>query len=123
MSGAFAGAAASLFFDGSASILGTPNFLANGTIVTSSTALPSNWFWPTTAAIGAGYWIRFTPLTLINGSGLNCSPQSVWTALSATVVCNKGAGGGTVLCLVEIATDSSGGSVVMRGLVGTSNTQ
>jgi hypothetical protein len=64
-----------------------------------------NWFMPTTAGVGTGYYVKFTLTGTTYESG-----ASDWTEITAT---REVRGVGSLL--VEIASDSGGSTVVTSG--------
>jgi hypothetical protein len=90
----------------------TITFKSDGT-VTNSPVDPtgsSNWYSPTTAGVGAGFYARFTPTTGV----ATVNNAASWTSLSANLSLTKSAstGDGSCTFTVEIATDIGGSNIV-----------
>jgi hypothetical protein len=105
---------------------GGVNFLADGTVTGTylggfKTAGSSNWYSPTTPAIGSSYWIRFT----VTAGTSTTNTASTWTQLSATRNITKSGLTGTGFCAftVEIATDSAGSNIVFTKTLNNLNYQ
>lgn len=96
------------------------NFLSNGTWTSylEATSAPSgNWATPTTAGVGAGYWIRFTRTAFSGGGGGNSASGSTgWIQLNATqsinVLRTSGPGITSAQYNIEISTNSAGTNIV-----------
>ena len=96
------------------------DFKSDGTwtsFLEANTAPDGNWATPTTAGIGASYWIRFTRTALNGGGAPNSATASTgWLQLNATRSINvtrvSGPGVTSAQYTIEISTDSSGTNVV-----------
>lgn len=92
-------------------------FGGNGlTTPTSGTAVPGNWFSPTSAGIGASYWIN---ITRTGGSpGVNFSAaQGSWVNIGAGGLTISGSAPGTVTGTYQLSSSSSGTPVVASGTI------
>jgi hypothetical protein len=96
-------------------------FSPNGIWYARSTNSYGNWYSPTTAGIGAYYWIRFTLTAYSQNQGTYASPSTGWMNLAsygdgiAQPYLNAStAFGGSTLAVwtIEISTDSYGGNIV-----------
>ena len=96
------------------------DFQSDGTwtsYLEANTAPSGNWATPTTAGIGASYWIRFTRTALNGGGAPNSATGSTgWLQLNATRSINvtraSGPGVTSAQYTIEISTNSSGTNVV-----------
>jgi hypothetical protein len=99
-------------------------FEANGSVysrdATGTNVVTNNWFTPTTSGIGSSYWIRWTPTVNSDvGAGNYYDPgSSGWQSLATQKFFGVATGSNnqvrniSVSYLIEIASDSSGSTIV-----------
>lgn len=107
-----------VFYEGEAvSITALIIFNANGTVdwTDDDGASTRQWFDPTTANVGASFWVRATVTagSVSGGSGvgtwLQLNAQRFWTRQRATI------GASSATLSIQIATDSAGTNIVTSG--------
>jgi hypothetical protein len=97
-------------------------FNSNGTwnaYLGVSSSKSGNWATPTTAGVGAGYWIRFTRTAFVpNGFGNDATGTTGWLQLNSGfgqgifVTRTSGPGVTFAVYTIQIATDSGGSNIV-----------
>jgi hypothetical protein len=102
--------------NGAAGVAATLTVNTNGTLTLTLPAVSQNWYLPTTAGIGAGYYVNFT---LDSGDAFDYDTTSgSWTQLNnfdQYVGYATGAGAKSSSVIVEISTSGSGTPVVSSG--------
>jgi hypothetical protein len=98
------------------------NFNSNGTwnaYLGVGAGKSGNWATPTTAGVGAGYWIRFTRTVFVpNGFGNDATGTTGWLQLNSGfgqgifVTRTSGPGVTFATYTIQIATDSGGSNIV-----------
>jgi len=92
------------------------------TTVTGGTATPSNWFSPTAAGIGAGYYINITKTSGLSGITFSAA-QGAWTNIGSgglTITSNSQE---TITGTYQLSTSVSGSPVVAQGTISLANNQ
>lgn len=94
------------------------NFGGNGlTTATGGTASPSNWFTPTSAGIGAGYYINITRTSGTAGTNFSAA-QGAWTNITGSGLTISTTGtSGTVNGTYQLSTSVTGSPVVASGTI------
>jgi hypothetical protein len=88
------------------------------TTTTGGSAVPSNWFAPTSAGIGAGYYINITR----TGGTVNFSAaQGAWTNIGAGGLTVTLTASGSVTGTYQLSTSPTGSPIVANGTISLSN--
>jgi hypothetical protein len=96
-------------------------FGGNGlTTPTGGTASPSNWYQPTSAGIGAGYYINITKTGGLSGLAFTAA-QGAWTNIGAGGLTIAGNAQATITGTYQLSTSAGGSPVVASGTITLSN--
>jgi hypothetical protein len=97
----------------------TLEFFSDGTWsanLEANLGVSDNWATPTTAGVGASYWIRFTRTSFSGGFGNSATPTTGWGQLNTTrsveVFCGAITTSASAQYTIEIATDSAGSNII-----------
>ena len=97
----------------------TLEFFSDGTWsanLEANIGVSDNWAVPTTAGVGASYWIRFTRTSFGGGFGNSATPTTGWGQLNTTrgveVFCGAITTSASAQYTIEIATDSAGSNII-----------
>jgi hypothetical protein len=122
---------APMWFDNSNFTPYTPNPSANGEVISASTAtfggngvttatggtaIPGNWFSPTSTGIGAGYYINITKTGGLSGLAFSAA-QGAWTNIGAGGLSISSNAAAPVTGTYRISTSVSGSPVVANGAI------
>lgn len=95
-------------------------FNGNGTTtMVNGTATPSNWFAPTTANIGAGYYINITKTGGLSGLVFTAA-QGAWTNITSGGLAIASNAGATITGTYQLSTSVSGSPIVASGTISLS---
>jgi hypothetical protein len=92
-------------------------FGGNGlTTATRGSAVPGNWFSPTTAGIGAGYYINITRTGGTTGVNFTAA-QGAWTNITSGGLTVATSGYGSITGTYQISSSVSGSPIVASGTI------
>lgn len=102
-------------------VASTVTFGSTGlTTVTGGTATPSNWFSPTAAGIGAGYYINITKTGGLSGLAFSAA-QGSWTNIGAGGLTISSNAQATITGTYQLSSSISGSPIVATGTISLSN--
>ena len=102
-------------------VASTVTFGSTGlTTVTGGTATPSNWFSPTAAGIGAGYYINITKTGGLSGLAFSAA-QGSWTNIGAGGLTISSNAQATITGTYQLSSSVSGSPIVATGTISLSN--
>jgi len=106
---------------GEAIVASSVNFGGSGlTTATGGTATPSNWYSPTSANIGASYYINITKTSGYSGLAFSAA-QGTWTNITSGGLTITSNGQATITGTYQLSSSATGNPVVASGTITLSN--